>query len=182
MRTIAAGAEGELYVNVHVGGILRSDDDGASWRPTIDIRSDVHEVLAVPGRPGLVLAATGVGTATSEDGGASWSFAHDGLAGRYCRAVALAGDTVLLSASNGPRGGDAAVYRRPLGADGPFQRCTDGFERNIDTGCLAADGELAAFGTEDGRVFVSRDAGASWKLEASGLPAVQALVVTDHHK
>ena len=38
MRTIAAGAEGELYVNVHVGGILRSDDDGASWRPTIDIR------------------------------------------------------------------------------------------------------------------------------------------------
>ena len=162
--------------------ILRSDDEGASWRPTIDIRSDVHEVLAVPGRPGLVLAATGVGTATSEDGGASWSFAHDGLAGRYCRAVALAGDTVLLSASNGPRGGDAAVYRRPLGADGPFQRCTDGFERNIDTGCLAADGELAAFGTEDRRVFVSRDAGASWKLEASGLPAVQALVVTDHDK
>ena len=182
VRTIAAGAEGELYVNVHVGGILRSDDEGASWRPTIDIRSDVHQVLAVPGRPGLVLAATGVGTATSEDGGASWSFAHDGLAGRYCRAVALAGDTVLLSASDGPRGGDAAVYRRPLGADGPFQRCTDGFERNIDTGCLAADGELAAFGTEDGRVFVSRDAGASWTLEASGLPAVQALVVTDHYK
>ena len=182
VRTIAAGAEGELYVNVHVGGILRSDDEGASWRPTIDIRSDVHQVLAVPGRPGLVLAATGVGTATSEDGGASWSFAHGGLAGRYCRAVALAGDTVLLSASAGPRGGEAAVYRRPLGADGPFQRCTDGFERNIDTGCLAADGELAAFGTEDGRVFVSRDAGASWTLEASGLPAVQALVVTDHDK
>ena len=53
VRTIAAGAEGELYVNVHVGGILRSDDDGASWRPTIDIRSDVHEVLAAPGRPAL---------------------------------------------------------------------------------------------------------------------------------
>ena len=91
MRTIAAGAQGELYVNVHVGGILRSDDDGASWRPTIDIRSDVHEVLAVPGRPALVPAATGVGAATSEDGGASWSFAHDGLSGRYCRAVTLAG-------------------------------------------------------------------------------------------
>jgi hypothetical protein len=127
-----------------------------------------------------VLAATGVGMATSDDGGASWSFSRDGLAGRYCRAVALAGETVLLSASNGPRGGDAAIYRRPLGADNAFQRCADGFERNIDTGCLAADGELAAFGTEDGRVFVSRDAGASWTLEAWGLPAVEALVVTGH--
>ena len=132
------------------------------------------------GAPGLVLAATGVGTATSEDGGA-WSFAHDGLAGRYCRAVALAGDTVLLSASNGPRGGDAAVYRRPLGADGPFQRCTDGFERNIDTGCLAADGELAAFGTEDGRVSRAMR-GPAGSSRPSGLPAVQALVVTDHYK
>jgi hypothetical protein len=94
--------------------------------------------------------------------------------------VARAGETVLLSASNGPRGGGAAIYRRPLGADVPFERCTEGFERNIDTGCLAADGELAAFGTEDGRVFASRDAGASWTLEASGLPAVHALVVRNH--
>ncbi len=122
VRTLAAGAAGELYVNVHVGGILRSDDEGAAWRPTIDIRSDVHQVLAVPGRPGLVLAATALGMATSEDGGASWSFAHDGLAGRYCRAVALAGDTVLLSASQRPagrRGGGLpppARSRRPLPA------------------------------------------------------------------
>ena len=178
VRTIAAGAEGELYVNVHVGGILRSDDDGASWRPTIDIRSDVHEALAVPGRPGLVLAATGVGTATSEDGGASWSFAHDGLAGRYCRAVALAGDTVLLSASNGPRGGDAAIDRRRSERT-PLPALHGRLRAQHRHGRLAADGELAAFGTEDGRVFVSRDAGASWTLEASGLPAVQALVVTD---
>ena len=81
VRTIAAGAEGELYVNVHVGGILRSDDDGASWRPTIDIRSDVHEVLAVPGAPRPCAGGhRRRQAATSEDGGVV-VVAHDGLAG-----------------------------------------------------------------------------------------------------
>jgi hypothetical protein len=180
VRSMAAGSEGELYANVHVGGILRSDDDGASWRPTIDIRSDVHQVLAPPGRPGLVLAATAVGLATSEDGGESWSFAREGLAASYCRAVALCGESVLLTASEGPGGRAAAVYRRPLGADGAFERCTDWFDRNIDTGRLAADGELAAFGTEDGRVFTSADVGATWTLAASGLPRVQAVSTGFH--
>ncbi len=184
VRSLAAGADGELYANVHVGGILRSDDDGASWRPTIDIRSDVHQVLAAADRPGLVLAAAAVGLAMSEDGGASWSFARDGLAASYCRAVAVAGETVLLTASEGPRGRRAGVYRRRLGADGPFERCTEGlpewFDGNIDTGCLAASDDLAALGTHDGRVFVSRDAGSTWAVAASGLPPVRAVTLGDH--
>ncbi|MDX6644373.1 MAG: hypothetical protein QOK40_100 [Miltoncostaeaceae bacterium] len=179
VRSMAAGADGEVYANVHVGGILRSDDDGASWRPTIDIRTDVHQVITVPGRPGLVLAAAAVGLATSEDGGGSWSVARDGLAASYCRALAVCGDTVLLTASEGPRGRRVAVYRRRLDADGPFEKCTAGlpewFDRNIDTGCLVATDDLAAFGTDDGRVFVSRDAGATWATAASGLPRILAL-------
>jgi hypothetical protein len=182
VRSMAAGADGELYVNVHVGGILRSDDGGAGWRPTIDIRTDVHQVVAPAGRPGLVLAAAGVGFAISRDGGESWSLGREGLEGRYCRAVALAGDVILLTASDGPRARRAGVYRRRLDDDGPFERCTTGlpewFEGNIDTGCLAADGDVAVFGTHDGRAFVSEDAGATWSEAASGLARVLGLALT----
>ncbi|MGH8178704.1 MAG: hypothetical protein ACREV5_20800 [Steroidobacter sp.] len=40
-----------LLLNVHVGGIPRSTDGGLTWRPTIDIEHDVHQVCAHPTRP-----------------------------------------------------------------------------------------------------------------------------------
>ena len=45
IRSIAATADGRVVLaNVHVGGIPRSTDSGATWQPTIDIDTDVHEV------------------------------------------------------------------------------------------------------------------------------------------
>jgi hypothetical protein len=181
-RSLSIGAAGELYANVHVGGIPRSDDGGASWRSTIDVDVDVHEVRAPTERPGLVLAATGAGgLATSRDSGESWELASDGLAGAYSRAVALAGDMVLLTASDGPRGGHAAVYRRPVDASGRFGRCRVGlpewFDDNIDSGCLDAAGASVTFGTADGAVYSSADAGETWEQAADGLPAVRCLLV-----
>ena len=36
----------DLYVSVHVGGVLHSaDDDGRTWRATIDLHDDVHQVV-----------------------------------------------------------------------------------------------------------------------------------------
>ena len=71
VRTMAVDDEGRIYVNVHVGGIVRSDDEGRSWEPTIDIDVDVHQVVTVPGQPGRVVAATARGLATSDDYGRS---------------------------------------------------------------------------------------------------------------
>jgi hypothetical protein len=181
-RSLSAGAAGELYANVHVGGIPRSDDGGASWRPTIDIDVDVHEVRSPPDRPGLVLAATGRGgLATSHDSGDRWVLAGEGLTGGYARAVALAGDVVLLTAADGPGGGHAAVYRRPLDAGDGFERCRTGlpewFEDNIDTACLDADGPAVAFGTASGAVYASADAGETWEQAGGGLPPVRCLLV-----
>ncbi len=174
-----AEADGVAYVNVHVGGIARSDDDGTTWTATpLDIHTDVHQVVAVPGR---VLAAAGDGgLLASTDGGATWQQDTDGLHATYARAVAVAGDTVLLTASTGPRTRHAAVYRRPL-AGGTFVRCEDGlpgrFADNIDTRCLAAHGDEVVFGTADGRVFRSTDAGGRWELAASDLPRVTAVAL-----
>jgi hypothetical protein len=169
----------DLYVNVHVGGILRTDDRGEHWAPTIDIDADVHQVATAEG---LVLAACAGGLAVSSDRGATWALRTDGLEAPYSRAVTVCGDAVLVSSSNGPRGGRSAVYRGAL-ASGGFERCRDGlpewFDENIDTTCLDAlpDGSFAAFGTSDGQLFGSRDAGSSWIELASGLPSVRRVLV-----
>lgn len=178
---MAQDAQGEIYVNVHVGGIPVSSDGGSSFRPTIDVDADVHQVIAHPSQAGRALAATAIGLAETTDGGATWHVTEEGLHASYCRAVAIAEDKVLVSASTGPRGNQAALYRRTLAEKGPFERSGAGlpewFEGNVDTHCLAASGARAAFGAEDGRVFVSEDAGSTWSEAATGLPPVRCVVI-----
>jgi len=181
VRSMSAGPDGACYANVHVGGILRSDD-GSSWRPTpMDIDADVHQVLAHPSTAGLVFAATAIGLATSDDAGESWEFSEEGMHAAYCRAVAIAGDTLLISASKSHTGKHSALYRRPL-EGGTFERVTRGvpewFADNVDTFCLNARGDDAVLGTTDGRVFVSDDGGATWieALTGAGTITCVALV------
>ena len=182
VRSIASATDGTIHVNVHVGGVARSRDSGRSWAPTLDIESDVHEVLAHPTRAEVVLVAAAAGFGMSQDGGGSWAFINAGLHAHYLRAVAVAGDTVLVSASTGPRGRRSALYRKRLDGGGPFERCQDGlpawFDGNIDTTCLAAAGPLVVFGTEDGRVFQSQDAGARWQILVKGLPPVSCVTLS----
>jgi hypothetical protein len=180
VRSMSAGEAGTTFVNVHVGGISRSDNRGRSWEPTIEIDSDVHQVLFDRGS-GLLLAACARGLADSGDGGDSWVFDSDGLHGPYLRAIAVTDETVLVSASTGPNTDQAAVYRRPVVGDQSFMKCDEGlpdwFDDNIDTACLAARGHEAAFGTPDGRVFASIDEGETWTAVAEGLPQIRCLAL-----
>ena len=166
-----------VFVNVHVGGIVRTRD-GRHWQPTLDIHSDVHQVVT---HGALVLAATARGLALSHDRGGQWQFVSDGLPVHYCRAVAVADGQILLSASAGPGGQQAALYRAPLGGPYRFARCRAGlpeqFSANLDTGCLAAQAQWAVLGTADGRVFLSEDGGTHWRQLASGLPPVRAVAL-----
>jgi photosystem II stability/assembly factor-like uncharacterized protein len=182
VRSISAGSDGSMYVNVHVGGVLRSTDGGVTWRPLLDIEHDVHQVYAPSGPPRLVLVAAFDGFGISRDGGETWAWQNDGLHAHYCRAVALAGDTVILSASAGHHGRRAALYRRSLDGGGAFERCAVGlpewFSDNVDTGCVAARGVTVAIGTEDGCVFLSTDAGRQWESVAKGLAPVRAVALS----
>ena len=178
VRSIALATNGAIHVNAHVGGVARSRDGGRSWAPTVDVEADVHQVLAHPTQPNVVLAAAYEGFGISRDGGDSWQFVTDGMHAHYSRAVAVSDDTVLVSASTGPGGRRSALYRKPLDGDTPFERCHDRlpwFKDNIDTACLQAAGPVVVFGTEDGRVFRSLDSGKSWQLVTKGLPAVRCL-------
>jgi hypothetical protein len=180
VRSIAVESDGTIHVNVHVGGIARSRDGGRTFTPTVDIESDVHQVLVHPTRAAIVLAASAVGLGVSRDGGDAWEFITDGLHAEYLRAVAVAGDTVLVSVSTGPGGRRSALYRRPLDGGTAFERCRDGLPTwlgdNVDTGCLAAAGPVAVFGTADGRLFRSLDAGLHWDMVAKGLPPITCVI------
>ena len=113
IRSMTATSDGAvLLVNVHVGGIPRSTDGGATWQPTIDVESDVHEVRAHPNRPGIVMAAAAIGLCTSRDGGMTWDVEQEGLHASYCSAVAFVGDDVLVSASVDHFAAQGAIYRR----------------------------------------------------------------------
>jgi hypothetical protein len=176
-RTITEDATA-VFVNVHVGGVLRSRDEGATWEPTIDINADIHRVVTGSGR---VYAAGAGGLWVSGDQGGSWRLSTEGLHATYCRSAAVCGDTLLVSASTGPHGGRAALYRSGLGGN-PFERCRDGlpewFEGNLDSLCVDAlpSGSLAAFATEGGDVYASADQGLSWALLAEWVGPVHSVL------
>src|SRR6266540_2267747 len=180
VRSLTQDRAGRLHVNVHVGGISRSADGGGTWTPTIAVDADVHQVLAHPTREDLVVAATAVGLAVTEDGGDHWRFERAGLHAAYCRAVAFCDGAVLVSASKRQSGRRAGLYRAPLDDVSRLQRCSAGlpewFDANIDTGCLTGAGTTAAFGTPDGSVYLSHDAGASWGQVIAGLPPVRSVL------
>jgi hypothetical protein len=179
-RSMAVARDGSVYVNVHVGGVVRSNDDGKTWAPTLDIETDVHQVVAHPVRAEVVLVAAAAGFGVSRDAGRSWEFVTAGLHAHYLRAVAVAGDDVVISASAGPHGRRAALYRKPLDG-GRFARCREGlptwFDDNVDTACLAADGARVVCGTQDGRIFRSLDGGGRWELALKDLPAITGVAL-----
>jgi len=178
-RSLSAGPDGGLFANVHVGGILRAEVPDGSWQPTIDIDADVHEVLADPGEAGHVVAATALGLAESMDGGGTWRFTTDGLHASYARAVAMDGETLFMSASTGPRGGRAAVYRRAPGEDS-FGKCSGGlpewFAQNVDSHHLAASDGLVVFGADNG-LFISEDGGGSWREAGTAFPEITCVAI-----
>ncbi len=181
-RWLSAGADGARLANVHVGGIVASSDGGRSWRQTsLDIHADVHQVLVVPDDPSRVLAACAQGLAVSDDHGATWRIDDEGLHATYARAVAVAGDTTVLSVSTGPDGHQSALYRRASARTAPFERCRDGLSEwlagNVDTGCLVAAGDTVAAADPEGAVFLSDDRALTWARVSAELGPTRCLAL-----
>jgi hypothetical protein len=182
VRSITATCTGAvLLANVHVGGVPRSTDQGATWSPTIDIDADVHQVCAHPTRPDLVIAAAAVGLCVSENAGSSWRIEQDGLHAAYCSAVAFAGDDILVSASADPFADRGAIYRRPIDGPGPLRPVGGGLPRWIegraDSGCIAAHGAAVAAVDGAGRVYISEDAGRTWVCGGGRIPTPSSILV-----
>lgn len=174
VRSMALDADPTLYVNVHVGGILRYDNTGPV--PTLDISADVHQVAAHPSQKGAIFAATARGLAVSHNGH-DFDFRTDGLHATYCRAVAVMNDRVIFSASTGPRSRQGRIYACPLWENDitpADSGLPEWFDSNVDTHCLAVDGDRVYIGHGD-TIWRSDDRGESWTVLTEGLAEVTSL-------
>jgi hypothetical protein len=167
----------DLYVSVHVGGILRTDDDGVTWTATIDLDTDVHQVATAP--DGTLWAATGTaGLAESRDRGASWSFHTEGLHATYALAVALTDEGPVVSVSSGHAATDGALYR----FDGQrFHRLRGGLPDPFGPGVgprqLAGRSAAVAAVLPGGVLATSDDAGRTWSVAPERLRGAREVVL-----
>ncbi len=180
VRTMTATADGKVVlVNVHVGGIPRTTDGGDTWHPTLAVDDDVHQVLAHPTRSEIVVAAASAGLCRSRDGGATWTSTTEGMDLTYARGVAIVGDDVVVTVSDGPRATTAALYRASVDG-GPVQRVTGGLGElhgNVDSGCIASDGAVVAFADRAGAVWRSASGFDGFEQIADGFEGVTGVTV-----
>jgi hypothetical protein len=182
IRSLAANSNGTiLFANVHVGGIPRSLDGGTTWRPTIDIHTDVHEVRAHPANPDLVAAASAVGLCLGRDGGATWTVDREGLRAPHCSAVAFSGDDILVSASIDPFAPQGKVYRRPVRPDGAIVAVENGLPEwtngKVDTGCIDTSGSTIALVDRGGTLYLSTEFGRAWFRSSCVLPTPSSVLI-----
>ena len=182
IRSMSATRDGAaLLANVHVGGVPRSTDLGATWHPTIDVDADVHQVRAHSTRPELVIAAAAAGLCISRDAGKTWSIEYRGLHAAHCSAVAFGRNDIYVSASVDPFSAQGALYRRPIDGDVPLQPVGNGFpqwtEGKVDTDCIAAKDSVIAAIDMSGRLYVSRDDGCAWTPVDDHLPGPSGLYI-----
>jgi photosystem II stability/assembly factor-like uncharacterized protein len=177
-----------VYAGVEVGGIVRTDDGGATWRTTGEgCHPDIHGIAVCPAAPDVVYASTPQGVYVSEDGGERFSQRIDGLDPLYCRPIAVDPadpDVAVVVATNGASGFFGIAAERTGGAlfrtadrGATWQQVTAGLPQPLaPTPTLVVDGGqtparfyLPLF---SGEVYVSDDGGASWRPLVGGLPPI----------
>jgi len=175
-------------VKTFQGGVVESEDGGRTWHASIEGMGEtaVTHILLDPQSPAnartLYACGFGKGVFKSTDGGRHWVLKNNGVAGSEPLAWRLVADPTgrlyLLVA----RRGDSASLGTPL--DGAIYRSADGAEHwervNLPAGSnapnglaidpadanrlyLAAWGRRAATGDTGGGIFLSTDAGRTWK-------------------
>ena len=195
--------EGEsTVIAMSTGGVYRSDDDGASWRPTnagISARFNpdpypeygqcVHKVAADAREPHRLFAQNHHGVYRSDDDGLTWTSIADGLPSDF-GFVMVAHPTATGTAWVIPleadmrrlppdgrlrvwRTDDAGATWTPNDAGLPDE-CWTVTLRDAADACLpqGSDEAVVAFGTRDGCVYVSEDDGRTFAEIASHLPDV----------
>jgi len=167
-----------LLVGIELGGVMYSDDGGATFadhRP--GAKRDAHELAWHPSAEGRAYEAAGDGAAWSRDGGRTFEPADAGRRDGYCWALAVDPEDPerwYVSAASGPYAahGGARARGRLYRWDGTW-RALPLPEDSMPYALAAGDGALIA-GLADGRVLRSTDRGEHW-AEFGSVEAIVAL-------
>ena len=182
VRAISSTSDGKAIIAaVHVGGMPLSEDGGKSWRPTIPIRDDVHQVKGHPTISNLMAAAAAAGLYVTEDRGRSWTLYKDGLqTPSYCLAVAHLKDEILFSHEDGPFAKQSQVWKWSMKTR-KLEQVRDGLpewlEGKVDTNFLSSKDEQVAVLDGGGNLWFSRSGSRSWKQVAKHVKSNGAGIV-----
>lgn len=157
-----------LLVGIELGGLMYSDDGGATFsdhRP--GAWRDTHTIAWHPRVEGRAYQAAGDGAAWSHDGGRTWQAADAGRDLPYCWALAVdpaEPDCWYVSAATGPRAAHSgpAARGRLYRWDGDAWRALALPPDAMPYALLATGGDVLA-GLADGRMIASADRGRSWQ-------------------
>ena len=181
-----------IFGAIEEGWLIRSRDGGATWENIKDgTEFDSHSVAIMPDDPSIVTATSGKLFYKSTNGGDSFVKCDAGLDRRYMAQAAFhpSRPKIFFTAA-------AAVpppfWRRPEGADTGFYRSDDRGDswRRLSGGlpehftaaprAVAGDAEdpdRFLFGMNDGSVWMTEDAGESFKRIIAGIPQVMSIRV-----
>lgn len=171
-----------LLVGIELGGLMYSEDGGASFsdhRPGAKL--DAHCLAWHPGVADRAYQTAGDGAAWSRDGGRTWEAADAGRGLGYCWALAVDRadpERWYVSAASGPGAAHSGE-----GARGRLYRWHGAWEElatppdSMPYALAMADGELLA-GMAAGRVLRSGDDGESWEDTGVRVGPVAAMAAT----
>lgn len=177
-----------LYAAIEVGGLLKSEDGGKTWRQLHGMHEDVHRTVLSPYQSERVYLSGLGGVCLSEDGGETWrNLTTQEFRIGYPDALLMhpRDESLLYVAGSRTNPG---TWRTTHTADPRIARSRDGGQNweLLDGGLPSAicgnieamamnvweDGFSLFAGTTDGEVFSSEDQGDHWKKIIEGLPAV----------
>ncbi len=167
MSTILVGTAGQ--------GILRSNDDGASWHrlglsEAIEFDGVVRALAVDPRRPQRIYAGADCGLCISDDGGAHWRRADGPIDGMTVWSIAIdpTDPAVLYAGTGAPsraalfKSDDAGLSWRRLPPELP-EFCSGVNRPRLLTICVDPDDSAQVwFGVEEGGVWRSGDGGQAW--------------------
>jgi photosystem II stability/assembly factor-like uncharacterized protein len=190
VRSFACHGE-RIYAAVEVGGLLRSDDFGATWRlvegstgqphndasvPRTFLHPDVHEIVVLPTSADMLFAATMQGMFRSVDGGRKWLHVY---ADCYIRAlwidpsdaqhmVAGPADDVSINGQIEESRDEGWSWRAAMvGLPGPWRRSV------VERFTLIGE-ELFAV-VANGQLFAAPTATLEWRRVLADLPEVMGV-------
>lgn len=194
IRAIATDSTA-FYAAVTGSGIWTSKDAGKGWSQSHGLPSEVHAIRPVPGKPGLVWAATDDGAWFSADSGATWEDRSVGMEGyRHLRAIEVhpgSPDIVLCGASPrsstegavGRQGIDSALFET-ANSGKAWTRVKKSFPERFEYDTIAdirfdpsaPENALVALGS--GELWITRNEGAYWCPIARQTKAARTVCAT----